>query len=75
MEVDSSRKRTGPKVYYRCRQPGHFARDCKSKFDSNPMDYTSLRAHILKEAEEEAKVKDDQETKDLDSGERHVPAV
>ena len=66
MEIDTSRKRIGPRVCYRCRQPGHIARDCKSTFDINAMDYASIRAHIMKELEEEKKEsKESKEEKDF----------
>ena len=59
MEIDNNRRSAGPKVCYRCRQPGHFARDCKFKVDINAMDFDSLRVYFnnLKD-EEEPKAKD-----------------
>lgn len=65
MEVDSSRKRAMPRICYRCRQPGHIARDCQSRVDINAMDYDSIKAHIRKELEEESKAKEAKETQDF----------
>lgn len=65
MEVDASRKRAGPRICYRCKQPGHIARDCQSKLDINAMDYDSMKAHFRKELEEEAKAKEAKETQDF----------
>ena len=65
MEVDTTRKRVGPRVCFKCRKPGHIARDCQSKFDINALDYEGLKAHIRKEMEEEAKrTKEEKETKE-----------
>lgn len=59
MEVDqSSKRKPGLPVCFKCRKPGHFARDCRSKFDINSLDYDSLKAHIKKELEEEAQEKE-----------------
>ena len=62
MEIDNNRRSAGPKVCYRCRQPGHFARDCKSKFDINAMDYNSLMVHFNNLKEEETKAKETKDT-------------
>jgi len=61
MEVDSGWKRIGQKVCYKCRKPGHFARDCKSKLDINALDYDGLKGHFQKEIEQEAQAKEAQD--------------
>ena len=66
MEIDSNRKRSGPKVCYRCRQPGHFAKDCQSSHDINAMDYDTLKAHFKKQFEAEKKANEPKDTKEED---------
>ena len=57
MEIDSSSKKPikkpGPRLCFKCHQPGHIAKYCRSNFDINSMDYASIKAHFRKEIEEE----------------------
>lgn len=57
MEIDASRRSKGPIMCYKCHQPGHIQKYCRSQVNINAMDYASMREHFRKEFEEEAKAK------------------
>jgi hypothetical protein len=54
MEIDSGWKRVNPKICFKCRKPGHIARNCSSSVNINNMDYDTLKAHMKAELEKEA---------------------
>ena len=50
MEVDSTGRYRAPTRSfhcYRCRQPGHIAKNCRSAVDINAMSWNELQAHVL----------------------------
>ena len=53
-----SEKCPAPRLCFKCHQPGHIAKYCRSKVDINAMDYASMKEHFRKELEEEAKAKE-----------------
>jgi len=66
MEIDASRRSKGPIMCYKCHQPGHIQKFCRSKVDINAMDYASMKEHFRRELEEEeAKAKETPATQDM----------
>ena len=65
MDVDRTRTRGSfpqrrPLICYRCKQPGHMARDCQSKVNYTDMTFDEIRAMILGgEREKEEKKKEE----------------
>jgi len=53
MEVDSGWKMVKPKVCFRCKKPGHFARNCTSPVNIGSMDFDHLKAYIKEELQKE----------------------
>ena len=53
MEVDSGRRNVGPRVCFKCRKPGHIARDCQSQLDINSLDFDGLKAFMKAELQKE----------------------
>ena len=56
MDVDRSAKRP-PLVCYKCRKPGHMARNCRSCVDIRRMNYEELSGYFVQKQKEEADAK------------------
>jgi hypothetical protein len=52
MELDSGRQRR-TLICFKCRKPGHMARNCQSTVDVRSMDYESIKAIIKEELQKE----------------------
>jgi Retrotransposon gag protein/Zinc knuckle len=55
MEVDTGRKNRPRLICYKCRKPGHMARDCQSSVDIGALDYEGLKAHFEQNEEKSKK--------------------
>jgi hypothetical protein len=53
MEIDSGWKKIKSITCYRCRQPGHIARNCPGNVSINRVDYDSFKAQMFQDLEKE----------------------
>ena len=59
MEIDSGWKKVRPLICFKCRKPGHMARQCPSTVNINSMDYDSLKAFMKEEIAKEKTAKEE----------------
>jgi hypothetical protein len=67
MEIDSGRRNMGPIICRKCKKPGHIARNCRSTYNINNMDFDQLKAFMSQELEKDKQVFEE------GPGEGHVP--
>ena len=53
MEIDSGKKRLGPLICYKCRRPGHIARNYHLSVNISVMDYEAIKALVLEDLKNE----------------------
>jgi len=66
MEIDSGWKKIKPLVCFKCRKPGHMARQCPSAVDINSIDYDGLKAYMKTEIAKEEALKQETVKKEED---------